>query len=1295
MIIQRKLLVIAVFLILVMVWPPTVPTAKADLSNPSVLKDHGVVNIQDNAGFVALNGVVAGKGTPTNPYIIENWTFSSNVSMIFQIKNTDAYYIVRNCLFIGASKHNNPGVGIWLTGTSNGLYINNRFDTNWLGLIMENTNYTTVKDNLFINNGEAFNAQGPNSHISVIHNRFINNDEGIMCQFSHYSIIKDNTLTGNGAKGGSGIGVRYSRDSVLYNNVVTGFNYDLMIASNKKYGFNLTIPQNNTVHGKPVILLKNASNMAFPSNAGFIGILNCSHIAVQGFVMANISPAVLIADGSDNITVHNNEFYNIDTGVYTVGSRDIDISDNKIHNLSTVLETYDNADNINVNRNNITSPSYILLLLYNGNKITFANNTVKDGGWWDGRFEMMRNLTVRDNNITAHTDSYGFTILGGENQTFQRNNIDTARWGIEMVWDTAHIRILDNQISNINGSGITISPTVKSNDTVIRNNTISNILRNGIDTTGDATNVSVLDNRINGSWEGIVAGSKGTEFHGNTIAGNNLGIYIYQPINATITRNYIINNTNGVNAICTGRSGSVKIYDNIFRANPKDYVSLDSKCNIVWSIPPVKAISFVGGPYQSGNFWDNYPGRDLDGDFLGDNLLPWGPGDEHPLIPAAPAIEDHSTQPRHGQPLYLNFSVENTWGVANLSLETWQDSGTHETSNLTFDRTEGNRSFYGRDIMIGQTSSMLNYIVKATHNWFKTTTLTKLNIPIINGVPPLVNDLTGSPRLNENFSIRVQITDTFKIISVPCTVWFDKGNRTRTVLRQEGSSDKYSASFHIPAVAFNLSYIISANDADGNRVILPEMLVYIIDPISPTVTVVAGIPTTGDDITLNITATDNIRVVSRSLTYWFGNGTKTKTPWSEPSFTLQVPPSAYVLHVTVNATDLWGNVNGTHLDLNIIDNDVPAIKVGDPFLATGLDFVLHANVTDNWGIASAKVNYSFFPGNWTEIPMSLNGTDAAASIHVPDNATELNFRVWTDDTSGHWANASGYSTVRDIIRPYFRFSDDHLAAENGRRLHIGGQCYDNVQVKAATMETWQDTENHKNKTYSGPVDLNIYDFSSTAHIIITCVDFSMNIGVEKLDLNVTDIIPPTVSDMTTEKPAQGSKFTIHAVAHDNRGLRAVNVTYWFDNKMSQGTMTLQDSEYTCTMKVPASARSMRYVITVVDTAGNLNSTAETKVSVKSSGLFGGTGMLPIVVAVVAVCAAVGGVLAFLMIRKRRKAVPAQPAPQAVPQQPVNSVQPAWPPQQPQAYNPPQEWPPQQPPTYNTQPGWPPPPPGQT
>ena len=55
------------------------------------------IYIYGNSDFTAANGVSAGDGSVSNPYIIENWDISATFGHGIYIEGTTVYFVIRNC----------------------------------------------------------------------------------------------------------------------------------------------------------------------------------------------------------------------------------------------------------------------------------------------------------------------------------------------------------------------------------------------------------------------------------------------------------------------------------------------------------------------------------------------------------------------------------------------------------------------------------------------------------------------------------------------------------------------------------------------------------------------------------------------------------------------------------------------------------------------------------------------------------------------------------------------------------------------------------------------------------------------------------------------------------------------------------------------------------------------------------------------------------------------------------------------------------------------------------------------
>ena len=163
-----------------------------------------------------------------------------------------------------------------------------------------------------------------------------------------------------------------------------------------------------------------------------------------------------------------------------------------------------------------------------------------------------------------------------------------------------------------------------------------------------ASNVTVRNNYIDDFTNGIYIGTTFgiNRYYNNTINDTTKGIYLfyytYVLSDNLIYDNYISNCTIGFETFGYGPSHSGNfVTNNVFRDNAKGMkVETNSDDNYFYHNSFINNTVHASGSgnnywnnsFGQGNYWDNYTGSDLDGDGVGDTLLPHMGLDYYPLM---------------------------------------------------------------------------------------------------------------------------------------------------------------------------------------------------------------------------------------------------------------------------------------------------------------------------------------------------------------------------------------------------------------------------------------------------------------------------------------------------------------------------------------------------------------------------------------------------------------------------------------------------------------------------------------
>jgi parallel beta-helix repeat protein len=342
--------------------------------------------------------------------IISNEITSSNQGIIAD--GTSNIHISQNDVY------SNNGNGIDFSNSFNGsIYGNNVTANAWSGIKLETSsnNMEIVGNSVLANGITGISVAADCFQNNLIGNNVTENPgEGIWLQSSTSNTVSNNNVTDNGY----GIYLYTTFNNILSDNTMENNTYNLGIYGDDLLSFTQSIDTSNVVDGKPVYYLVNHSNMIINSdaysNAGYVGLVNCLNITVQGLNPPSNGQGILLAFTNDSKITGNN-FANNDAGIYLCYST-----------------------NNTVSTNNVTNNGYGIVLISSTNNRIFHNSftdnhasqayPVGSSNIWDDGYPSGGNLWSDYNRTDLYSGQYQNETssdgIGDSNYTIDAGNID-------------------------------------------------------------------------------------------------------------------------------------------------------------------------------------------------------------------------------------------------------------------------------------------------------------------------------------------------------------------------------------------------------------------------------------------------------------------------------------------------------------------------------------------------------------------------------------------------------------------------------------------------------------------------------------------------------------------------------------------------------------------------------------------------------------------------------------------------------------------------------------------------------
>jgi parallel beta-helix repeat protein len=329
------------------------------------------------------------------------YTFADNINSEIVVEKGSIVIDGKGYTLQGTGAYSSKG--IHLSSIENVTVTKTNIEGFWYGICIENSNGNTVtENNLTDNTGIILGGFGN----TIFRNNLKGGGSGIWLE-GDANNISENNITGTAY----GIFLVWSSSNNVSRNNLTGNGHNFNVNAMDLSDFVNYVDASNTVDGKPIYYWINEHDKNVPSDAGYVALVNCTHISARNLSLAHNGQGLLLA--------------------YTTNST---IVENNMTETEHCIELFESTNNtLSGNRMSGISSSVIGLSLRRSSYNKISGNSITNNGGGSGvTLTEASNNTISGNIIKnsyggVHLE-YGTTLEPSSDNRFYNNSfIDNAQ----------------------------------------------------------------------------------------------------------------------------------------------------------------------------------------------------------------------------------------------------------------------------------------------------------------------------------------------------------------------------------------------------------------------------------------------------------------------------------------------------------------------------------------------------------------------------------------------------------------------------------------------------------------------------------------------------------------------------------------------------------------------------------------------------------------------------------------------------------------------------------------------------